>query len=341
MTVRADLSPTNYGSSGSRELPGAMVDLHTSRDYCRRLTRAKARNFYYGLRLLPEPRRSAMYALYAYMRFTDDIADADDGRSLAERQADLDAWETRTREQIAAVHGESAAPQAGDGVSNAARGNDPFAAPELWPSFRELVRRFNVPCSVFTDAIEGQRRDLLGARYDTFEELKEYCRLVAGVVGVASIHVWGFTGGAQTEQLAVDRGVAFQLTNILRDLREDAVLGRSYFPTEHLARHELTAESLHQASLVNRSAAASRAAPRNVVALLNQYIELAKHYYAKSADLESRITPECRPTLVAMTSIYRGLLEKVEADPPRVLTERVSLSLWTKLRIGWSAARDG
>lgn len=300
--------PTHSTDSMSQTDSPALI---ASRDYCRRLTRAQARNFYYGLRLLPEPRRSAMYALYAYMRLTDDIAD--DGRPAQLKIADLTAWEHRTLEVAAA---------------DSIRDDHP-----LWPAFREMISRFNVPLSVFTDAIEGQRRDLQGRRYNTFADLREYCRLVAGVVGVGSIHIWGFTGGPDTEALALARGEAFQLTNILRDLREDASLGRTYFPAEDLARHGLSETDL-------ATALQSGALPPQVLELLRFYIAKARAAYELSSPLEARITPECRPTLVAMTSIYRGLLDKIEADPARILRERVSLSIWTKLKIGWTATRQ-
>lgn len=301
-----------------------VVGPEASGDYCRRLTKAQARNFYYGLRLLPEPRRSGMYALYAYMRLTDDIAD--DGRPAHLKLADLGQWERLTRE-ICGMEA-SADPVSPLRTSRSAVGEDH----PIWPAFREMVGRFNVPPEVFTDAIEGQRRDLLARKYRTFEELREYCRLVAGVVGVGSIHIWGFTGGAETERLALALGEAFQLTNILRDLREDATLGRTYFPADDLAAFDLTEADL-------RKALAAEQIPANVQALLREYISRAQRAYDEAAPLASRITPECRPTLVAMTSIYHGLLCKIALDPGRVLRERVSLSIWTKLRIGWRASR--
>jgi len=298
-----------FVASAPPRATAAAVSLDASRAYCRDVTRRQARNFYYGLRLLPEPKRSSMYALYAYMRLLDDIADADDGRSVARRLDDLATWQQQTHDAVA--------------------GRTPDAAHPLWPAFVDMARRHDVPQRCFDDAIAGQRQDLQPRPFDTFDDLREYCRQVAGVVGVASIYVWGFDGGAETEQLALDRGLAFQLTNILRDLREDAANGRCYLPQCELAGCDL---STH----LDRPEEAGQP----FAAFMDVQIDRARSYYASSADLERRIAADSRPTLVAMTCIYRGLLDRISADPARVLRERVRLSLLTKLRIGWRATRS-
>jgi 15-cis-phytoene synthase len=166
--------------------------------------------------------------------------------------------------------------------------------------------------------------------FDNFEQLGEYCYRVAGVVGLGSIYVWGFEGGAETEKLAIDRGAAFQLTNILLDLREDAARGRLYLPRQELAAHGLTEEQLLNGT-----------GGDNFDRLMRFQIDRAQRFYDQSAPLESRINRASRPTLVAMTQIYHGLLKKISARPRRVLAERVSLSTWSKLRIGWRAMRAG
>src|SRR2546421_509718 len=199
--------------------------LRRSRRYCARLTRRQAKNFYYGLRLLPEPKRSAMFALYAYMRLVDDIADREDNRTVAQRPLELESWRSLTH---AALSGENL-----DGEHDA-----------IWPAFADMTRRFKLRSHIFDSVIAGQQRDLTPETFDTFEQLHEYCYQVAGVVGLASIHIWGFEGGAETEQLAVARGVALQLTNILRDLREDAQRGRIYLPREDLNAIGVTPDAL-------------------------------------------------------------------------------------------------
>ncbi|HEX8525041.1 MAG TPA: phytoene/squalene synthase family protein [Tepidisphaeraceae bacterium] len=283
--------------------------LAQSRAYCEQLTRQAAKNFYYGLRLLPEPKRSAMFALYAYMRLVDDIADEEDGRDLSQRQEELDAWQMQTKAIL-------------DGQT--------FEQDDhpLWPAFAEVVQRHKIPGYIFDEVIEGQRQDLVRATFETFDDLRTYCYRVAGVIGLASIYIWGFEGGAAAEALAVDRGVAFQLTNILRDLREDAERGRCYLPRQELVRFNVTDSDLK-----------SGRASESFTNLLRFQIERAESLYTASSPLEGRIERDSRPTLRAMTDIYHGLLTKIAADPQRVLTERVSLSVLSKLRIGWRAVR--
>lgn len=282
-----------------------------SRAYCARLTREAAKNFYYGLKLLPEPKRSAMFALYAYMRLVDDIADDDDGKSVEQRVRDLDDWRARTHAVLAAQ------PQ-----------QDAIDSHPLWPAFADIARRYDLPAQLFDDAIAGQQQDLLPVTFQTFDQLHEYCYRVAGVVGLASIKIWGYAGGAETEAMAVARGVAFQITNILRDLREDAARGRLYLPREDLLAAGISEQELHDGLGGDR-----------FVKLVQQQITRIEAFYDQSALLESRLEPDSRPTMVAMTEIYRGLLTKIAQDPQRVLRERVSLSLIHKLRIGWKATR--
>jgi 15-cis-phytoene synthase len=292
--------------------------LAASQAYCEQLTRLQAKNFYYGLKLLPEPKRSAMFTLYAYMRLVDDIADNEDGRSVRQRIDELEAWRSHTHSILD-----------GNDPSTAGNGNVADAGRQLWPAFSEMVRDYHMPRKIFDDVIAGQRQDLEPEPFETFDQLHTYCYRVAGVVGLASIYIWGFEGGADTESLAIDRGVAFQLTNILRDLREDAARGRIYLPAEDLAVMNVTESDLRE----SRGGPAFRD-------LMQFQINRAEDYYTKSSPLEERIQRDSRPTLVAMTQIYHRLLKKVAVAPERVLRERVSLSLLSKLMIGWRAARS-
>jgi phytoene synthase len=289
-------------------------DLELSRQWCHTVTKREARNFYYGLRLLPPAKRSAMFAIYAYMRLVDDIADAEDGQTRAQRLAALEIWRKQTHEALA-----------GKIPSDDANPNCP-----IWPAFADAARRYSIPALVFDEVIAGQRQDLDEIAFEDFEQLHQYCYRVAGVVGLACVYIWGFEGGKSTEAMALDRGVAFQLTNVLRDLREDAQRGRTYLPKQELAALDLTAEDLVDGQ--NGKAEAFRR-------LMRRQIERAEMYYEKSAGLEERISSDSRPTLVAMTAIYRGLLRKVSRRPERVLVGRVSLSLPRKLLIGWRALR--
>ncbi len=208
-------------------------------------------------------------------------------------------------------------------------GNAATANPDpVWPAFAEAVQRYHIPLHAFEDMIEGQRQDLQPVPIETFDQLHAYCYRVASVVGLASIYVWGFSGGQATEALAVQRGIAFQLTNILRDLREDARKGRSYLPREDLARFNVTAADI--------AAAHGNGGFRD---LMRFQIDRAEKFYADSASLDTCINKDSRPTLRAMTDIYHNLLAKIADDPARVLHERVRLNAWTKLLIGWRTVR--
>ena len=297
------------------------ADLPASRSYCEQLTRLQAKNFYYGLKLLPEPKRSAMFALYAYMRLVDDIADNEDGRSVRQRIDELETWRAHTHRILDGGDPQAYSTNGASSVTDVGR--------QLWPAFSEMVRDYRMPRRIFDDVIAGQRQDLEPEPFETFEQLHTYCYRVAGVVGLASIYIWGFEGGAQTESLAIDRGVAFQLTNILRDLREDAARGRIYLPSEDLAAMNVTDDDLK-----------STRGGKPFRELMEFQIHRAEDYYQRSQPLEERIQRDSRPTLVAMTQIYHRLLKKVAVEPERVLRERVSLSLISKVMIAWRATRS-
>jgi phytoene synthase len=263
-----------------------LARLSNSRAFCEQLTRRAARNFYYGLKLLPEPKRSAMFALYAYMRLVDDIADGDDGQTHQDRAIELEQWRQETHAVLA--------------------GNlpEPADSHDLWPAVEEMAHTYRLPSHLFDDVIAGQQQDLQFAGFASFEALREYCYRVAGVVGLASIYVWGFEGGAETEALAVDRGIAFQLTNILRDLREDAANDRIYLPADELAQFGVTPDDLRSARGGQR-----------FLDLMRFQIDRAESFYARSAALDERVAADSRPTLITMTEIYRRLLRKVARSP--------------------------
>jgi len=306
-----------------QEMPGLDAGvLARSRAYCQDLTKREAKNFYYGLKLLPEPKRSAMYALYAYMRLVDDIADDEsNGRTVGQRKADLDQWERLTHEAIAA--------SAGNGRNGGGEAGGMPRGHILWPAFSEMVRKYRVPPKLFDDMIAGQRQDLEPVPIATFQELHDYCYRVASVVGLASLHVWGFEGGEETLKLSVDRGIAFQLTNVLRDLREDSARGRCYLPREDLEKFDVSEREL-----------ATGGTNEKFLALMRFEIERAKSFYESSSPLEAKIRADSRPTLIAMTGIYHGILSKIAQDPGRVMRERVRLSTIGKLMIGWRAMRS-
>jgi phytoene synthase len=280
--------------------------------YCRTVTRARARNFYYGLKLLPEPKRGALYAIYAWMRRADDIVDDADsaGGDLKER---LESFGQLTE---AAIEGRPA-------------DEDP-----LWEALAYTAAQFPLPAVQFRMLLEGQLDDVRLHRYETFEALRRYCHRVASTVGILCIEVWGYSDPAACG-LASDRGIAFQLTNIIRDFAQDYDQGRLYLPLEDFRAARLEPEALRRWER-----------PDLCAAFMQRQIERAAGYYQRSAALEELISADCRPTLWAMTSIYRGLLDKAARDPSRlVLGGRLRLSSLAKagiaLRARWMANGSG
>ena len=247
-----------------------------------------------------------MCALYAFMRITDDLGDSDE--PVAVRSAQLKAWRaslTRACDQ----------PPAGD-----------FDHP-LLPAMADVIRHTGLPVEHLTAVIDGVEMDLRPVEYGTFAELERYCYHVAGAVGLACIHLWGFHDD-RAPAAAVDCGTALQLTNILRDLKEDAALGRVYLPRDHLAQFGLTPEE------VRNSLTATDQRFRDLMQFETQ---LAREYYARAAVLFDYLDPHGKPILETMLGIYGGLLREISRPPERVLHERVSLSRWKKLAIAGQA----
>jgi 15-cis-phytoene synthase len=285
------------------------ASLADSQNFCTGITRTQARNFYYGLKLLPDQKRLSMFALYAWMRRADDLSDGVRPDNI-NRRLELDAFRTWTH---AAIAGEPIGDQAWPG----------------WPAFVECVRQHNIPVSIFDAMIEGQLQDLAFSQPDTFEQLYDYCYLVAGVVGLASIHIWGYIGDAATESLAVDRGIAFQLTNILRDLTEDARNGRVYLPKVELQRFDVTPDQLVKGI-----------SSPSFLRMMQYQIDRAEGYFYRSGPLDGFIAADSRCALQAMTEIYQGILRKIAVKPARVLRQRVRLSKWAKSMIALRAWRS-
>ncbi len=290
--------------------PPITPDVQASFDYCHRIARSCARNFYYGLKLTPEPKRSAVYAIYAFMRACDDLADGDEAAPTPsqERKARIESFR-HTMDQVLR--------QGADG---------PLPDAPYWPAFRHVMCAYPVDPSYMHAMLNGQVDDLFKRRYADFNELYDYCYKVASVVGLVCISIWGFDGDAATRQLAEYRGVALQLTNILRDLAEDAARGRIYLPREDLERFNYTEDDL-LGGVVNE----------RFDRLMTYQIERAQSYYAMSATLEQHIDPDSRATCWAMMRIYRGLLDQIAANPRRVMTSRIRLSSFQKLGLALQA----
>ncbi|MCE2966300.1 MAG: phytoene/squalene synthase family protein [Planctomyces sp.] len=302
---------------------GGAMDPRLAASYagCVDVVRTRARNFYYGLKLTPEPRRSAVYAIYAWMREADDRVDAHADPVVQRRE--LDAFRELT---FAALRGDDDR-QHGTGASGH-QTRDGF-----WPALAHTVRTYNVPHEYLHDMLDGMDEDIGHTGYDTLEQLERYCYRVASTVGLVCVRIWGLRPGVEESaaaEMARRRGLAFQLTNILRDVGQDydASPRRVYVPADMLARHGLTAGDLRAWS----DAAKCRAA---VLELATR----ASDHYAASAGLEDLIEPGCRPTLWAMTRIYRGLLDIVLDDPSRVVgSKRIRLSGYQKVYIALRAS---
>ncbi|HVX65255.1 MAG TPA: phytoene/squalene synthase family protein, partial [Bryobacteraceae bacterium] len=279
-----------------------MTALEASYEHCRTVARTRARNFYYSFVLLPRAQRNAICAIYAFMRQCDDLSD-DPAGAVPPRVA-IEAWRSETDEAFEGRFGASA----------------------IWPAFHDTVTRYGIPRQYFHDMIEGMLSDLEPRRIATFDELYRYCYQVASVVGLTVIHIFGFRG-PEALPLAEKCGVAFQLTNILRDVREDAGLKRIYLPAEDLERFRVDPRDLLEGKRTDE-----------FVALMEFEAQRARAYYKESAPLIDLVDQHSRSSLWALIQIYSRLLARIEKTNYDVLTHRVELSAREKLGIILKAA---
>lgn len=289
---------------------------------CAEITRREARNFYYGLRLLPKGKRAALYAVYAWMRVIDDIADAD-GVDDNERSAGLARVEARTREVIARKGADDIARGAGDGEQR---------EDAVFQGLCAVLRDYPVHGGEFLAAIEGQRMDLAPRAYADYEQTELYCDRVAATVGRICLDVWGVKADVDVDiarELSTKRGVAFQLTNILRDIREDYARGRCYLPADELAANGITVDDLLAWSDANNADA-------RCARFMHIQCARAQRIFAESAALDAMVSPDAVATIGAMSAIYREILRKIAVDPRRALARRVRLSALEK---SWIALR--
>jgi phytoene synthase len=308
---------------------------------CRAIARREAKNFYYAFVALPKPRRNAICAIYAFMRRADDLAD-DESLSSDERRSSLEAWLAEWR---AVCQGGSTA--------------DP-----VFLAVRDCTARFQIPLSLLDELVAGVTMDLdhtddchperakrvegsassnpgmsvgdhVPDTYATFADLYRYCYLVASVVGLVCIRIFGYTD-ARAEKLAEETGIAFQFTNILRDVAEDAARNRVYLPLEDLAAHNISLDSLLHRAPGSPPTAGERA-------LLAVIAKRADEYYKSAELLLPMIDRESRPALWVLVAIYHGLLKRIEHADYNVFSSRASVPLPQKLgilvvglaRMGW------
>lgn len=304
-------------SVGTQQVPipwtPAPPQLVMAYSVCKGITRTAAKNFYYAFLVLPRRKREALCAVYAFMRRCDDITD-DPSLSLSERRQRLDTW-------LEDLH-------------RAQQGHPTDDAILL--ALTDAQRRFTIPAGLLDELAHGTAMDVeeseaasqnsntpgLNICYRTFEDLRQYCYRVASVVGLVCIHVFGYRDPA-AEELAERCGLAFQLTNIIRDVKEDAGLGRVYIPAEDLAKFDLSI-----ADLLTTPADPARFRP-----LLALEADRARDFYCSGDALISYISEDSQPALWVLVTIYRTLLERIAEKQYDVFTTKIALSTWEKLRI--------
>lgn len=301
MSTAVRNAPTRFAPTASQ------VDVAYS--VCRSIARAAAKNFYYGFAVLPRRKRNALSAVYAFMRRCDDIAD-DNTQSLDDRCNKLAEWLNKLHRSLA---------------------GQPTDDPVLL-ALTDAQRKYQIPLGLLDQLAYGTAEDLdpgpsgsttaapLVARYRTFEELRQYCYGVASVVGLVCIKIFGYRDPA-AEPLAERCGLAFQLTNIIRDVKEDVDMGRVYFPQEDLAQFDLSAGDLAAPDI-------SRIRP-----LLALEADRARDCYRAGEDLIPLVNEDSQPALWVLITIYRRLLEKIAANRYDVFSERIRLTVPEKLTV--------
>jgi 15-cis-phytoene synthase len=286
----------------------AAIGLDEAYAACRAIARREAKNFYYAFVALPRPKRNAICAIYAFMRQADDLAD-DESVPIVQRRANLDAWTAAWR--IA---------------SAGSKTDDP-----VFVAVRDATVRYQIPLALLDELVAGVTMDLNSAKsgatdtYATFTDLYRYCYLVASVVGLVCIRIFGYTD-PRAEMLAEETGIAFQLTNILRDIGEDAERNRVYLPLEDLKAHGVSLEGL-----LRRGAGAPPTMAER--ALLKDIAQRAEQYYLSAQALMPLIDKDSRPALWVLVQIYHALLKRIERAEYDVFSRRASVPLVEKLTI--------
>lgn len=276
---------------------------------CREIARREAKNFYYAFRVLPRHKSDAMCAVYAFMRKADDLAD-DESVSKEERRQRMDLWieEWRT-----------------------GQGEDP-----IFVALRDAQQRFGIPNELLEQLVQGTAMDLKPVSienfgyqtYQNFDQLYRYCYLVASVVGLVCIKIFGYTD-IRAEKLAEETGIAFQLTNILRDIREDVERQRIYLPLDTMYRYGVSLPRIQELTKGSSLRANDRAM---IVALAST----AEQYYNSAEELLPLVEADSRAALWVLVSIYHDLLRRILNQDGDVFSGRISVP---KARKSWILAR--
>jgi squalene synthase HpnC len=303
---------SKVGATPSVDGPHEQTGIAASYEECHRIARAARSNFYYAFYLLPKPKRDGLAALYAFMRLVDDVAD--EGNDLASKQRGLAKWRAAFDE---AITGDS---QIFDGTAVKPLPAGPlYGEIEVLPALVDTMRRYNMPARYLHDLISGAEMDLTIRAYPTFDRLREYCYRVAGTVGLTCTHVFGFHDPRALD-LAEKLGLAFQLTNIIRDVHDDYAVGRVYLPEEDLVRYGVSPGDFARSE-----------ATLGVRELLRFEADRAWQCYEEGAALLALIEPESRGALWLLTHTYSALLARIESLDFAVFGERVRLSRAEKM----------
>lgn len=285
---------------------------------CEQITWEQARNFAYGIRLLPPEKRRALAAVYAYARRIDDIGDGD--LAPAAKAEQLDAARAQVKALVATVKG------GGSGQPG------PVESDPVLVALADAGRRFAIPLAAFEELIDGCLADVNQARYDTFDDLLYYCRCVAGSIGRLSLGIYGATNPERQNKLADDLGVALQLTNILRDVREDFRNNRVYLPREDLDKFGIELAPFGEPEPFPSGAMQARFAN-----LAEFEANRAREWYDSGLRLLATIDRRSAACTGAMAGIYRRLLDRIAGNPHAVLEGRVSLPAGEKALVAAQA----
>jgi squalene synthase HpnC len=287
------------------------ITIADSYQHCHRIARAARSNFYYAFFLLPAPKRDALAALYAFMRLVDDVSD--EGQDLSAKQRGLARWRAALDQAITGQE------QLFDGNAAVSSPMCVLSGAEVLPALADTMQRYNMPARYLHDLISGAEMDLTVQSYPTFERLREYCYRVAGTVGLTCTHVFGFRD-AHALDLAEKLGLAFQLTNIIRDVHEDYTRGRVYLPAEDLARYGVSPEDFARAE-----------STLGIRELLRFESERAWRFYEEGSALLGLIDEDSRGALWLLVHTYSALLGRIEWLDFAVFGERVRLSKAEKM----------
>jgi len=264
--------------------------------YCTALTRRTASNFYYSFLTLPKDLFQSMCAIYAFMRVTDDLSD-DESVPIAQRIHNLNSWRAELHRAFA-----------GEVVEHT-----------LFPALVKTVANHQIPKSYFDDVLTGVELDLKPTEIETFAELENYCYHVAGVVGLCCIHIWGFSD-ERAKECAIQCGKAFQMTNILRDLKEDSERGRVYLPALDLAQFDYTREDLMSGCQDERF--------RELMAF---EFQRTRNFYQEAEFLFDYLDSRGSAILETMMRIYGDVLNRIERENFDVFSQRIHVPTWKKL----------